>query len=319
MKDIINSLDHITDNFLLKLNLNVSTWHQQRIWYGDLYSFNFFICVVFAFIIACSLLWRRWSADVVVTTIILIWWPTLRKVNVSRIYYSIIVCATIYWFDLQHWSNRLLRRLLLFRLSCVSLSRYRLSSRWPCEWNHLWILHHLILILRVQGCILLRILICLLLIYLLLLLLIECHLHLLLIHSTCVYLYLLLLLTLALSAVVLLLLLLLVVWHALKNKPSLSFLTRSLLIWSWLHLLILLLDHLISELDASTVWVLLILIIKVLLGCLLILDHLHILATVWWLVLSLRIGSRLWVTSSSWYFVIKSYILRRFYLVNARV
>ena len=153
----------------------------------------------------------------------------------------------------------------------------------------------------------------------LLLLLVKSHLHLLLIHSICVYLDLLLLLTLTLSTVILLLLLLLVMWHALKNKSSFSLLSRSLLSCTWLHLLVLLLNHLISELDASTVWVLLILVIEILLCCLLILYHIHTLTTVWRLILTLSIRSRLWVTTLSRNLVVKSDILRWFYLVNAGV
>lgn len=149
MEDIIYSLNNITDYFLLKLDLNVCTWHEKRIWDCDLYTLNFFVCVVFVFtIVGYLFVWRSSVHRVVITTVLVWGWSAIMEVDISWVNYPIVVNARLYGFHLLHRSNCLFWSLVLFNLSCIPLGCYGLTCCWPSKWLHCWALHHWILIRR---------------------------------------------------------------------------------------------------------------------------------------------------------------------------
>lgn len=43
MEDVVNTLQYVSDELLLVLDLHRGIWHQQRVWNGDIYSFNLII------------------------------------------------------------------------------------------------------------------------------------------------------------------------------------------------------------------------------------------------------------------------------------
>lgn len=172
MKYIINSLYHISYNFLEVLDLNVSIQHQERIWNSNIYSFN---CTIFCFACRVAMFLGRTSTKMICCCII---WLMLSRVWSMN---NNLMSHTSIWINCPRiWNNccYLMSVISWLRLAWImicNISWINYSTWGLCWGNCLWIyflpifinislwidclrnllLHILLLLLDIHLCILL--------------------------------------------------------------------------------------------------------------------------------------------------------------------